>query len=196
MLGRDARGEALRLAREELDDAEPLGQRRGIGAALRALGLLEGGASGRQLLERAAATLERSPARLDHARALADLGGLMRRSGERSAAREPLRAALDIALDAGATRLAETAREELRATGAHPRRDRITGRDALTPSELRVARLAAEGRTNNEVAQALFVTAKTVDTHLSRVYSKLGISSRRELALALEKRAPDSDREP
>jgi DNA-binding CsgD family transcriptional regulator len=73
-----------------------------------------------------------------------------------------------------------------KSSGARLRRERVTGRDALTPSELRVARLASEGRTNNEVAQALFVTPKTIDTHLTRVYSKLGISSRRALAGVLK----------
>ena len=88
-------------------------------------------------------------------------------------------------MQAGATRLADRTRAELQSSGAHLRRERTSGPDSLTPSELRVARLAAEGRTNNEVAQALFVTPKTVDTHLSHVYAKLGISSRRELAAAL-----------
>jgi DNA-binding CsgD family transcriptional regulator len=91
-----------------------------------------------------------------------------------------------MAVEGGATRLADRARAELDSSGARLRRERIHGRDALTPSELRVARLAAEGRTNNEVAQALFVTPKTVDTHLTRAYSKLGISSRRALSAALE----------
>ena len=183
MLDRGARDEALRLAAEELEDAERVGQARGIGVALRALGVLEGD---RDLLRQASAVLEGSPARLEHARTLIELGASMRRAGERAACREPLRAGLDIALQGGAIRLAERARSELESSGARLRRERITGRDALTPSELRVARLAAEGRTNNEVAQALFVTPKTIDTHLTRVYSKLGISSRRALAGALK----------
>jgi DNA-binding CsgD family transcriptional regulator len=186
MLGGDERDEAHRLAAEELEDARHVGHARGIGVALRAVGLLEGGAAGRTHLEQAVAALEGSTAPLEYARALVELGAATRRAGERAAAREPLRAGLDLAVAAGATRLQERARTELAASGAHPRRLRVTGRDALTPSELRVARLAAEGRTNNEVAQLLFVTPKTVDTHLSNVYSKLGISSRRELGGALE----------
>ena len=186
MLGIERSDEARRLATAELDDARPLGQARGIGVALRALGVLEGGASGRERLEESVHVLQASSAVLEYGRALVELGASMRRAGERAAAREPLRQGLDLAVKAGATRLSERARAELEATGAHPRRDRITGSDALTPSELRVARLAAEGRTNNEVAQALFVTPKTVDTHLSHTYAKLGISSRRALAAALE----------
>ena len=186
MLPPDQRDEALTLTRDELGDARRLGYRRAIGIALRALGVLEGGESGRQHLEEAVAALESSGTRVELARALVELGAARRRVGERAACRPPLRTALDIATASGATRLADRAHTELEMSGAHPRRERITGRDALTPSELRVARLAAEGRTNNQVAQALFVTPKTVDTHLSRVYSKLGISSRRDLANALE----------
>jgi len=177
--------EAHRLANEELDDARRAGLARGIGTALRALGLIEGGAAGRYRLEEAVKILDGSPARLEHARALVDLGAALRRSGERAAARKPLLAGLDEAVEAGATRLAERAKEELAAAGARPRRLRASGPASLTPSELRVARLAAEGHTNLEIAQALFVTPKTVDTHLSHVYAKLGISSRQALGAAL-----------
>jgi len=183
MLGADAQDEALSLVRDELEDARTVGQARGIGVALRALGVLEGD---RELLQEAVAVLESSPARLEHARALIELGAFLRRAGHRAASRNQLRAGLDIAVKDGAVRLAERARAELESSGARLRRERVTGRDALTPSELRVARLAAEGLTNNEVAQALFVTPKTIDTHLSRAYSKLGISSRRALAAALQ----------
>jgi DNA-binding CsgD family transcriptional regulator len=71
------------------------------------------------------------------------------------------------------------------ATGARPRRMVRTGVDALTPSELRVARMAATGMTNREIAQALFVTARTVETHLTHAYPKLGIVSRERLGAAL-----------
>ncbi len=185
MLGPRERAEALQLAEDELRSARETGLGRATGVALRALGLLEGDAEGRRRLEESLSVLEGSGARVEQARTLVELGAAMRRSGERAAAREPLRAALDIASAGGATRLAERARTELEASGGRPRRERSSGRDALTPSELRVARLAAEGRTNNEVAQALFVTPKTVDTHLSHAYAKLGISSRRALSGAL-----------
>jgi DNA-binding CsgD family transcriptional regulator len=185
MLGADDHDEALSLVMEELEDARQVSQSRGIGAALRALGLIEGGGAGREHLSQAETVLRQGPARLEHARALVDLGAAMRRSGERAASRGPLRAGLDLALTAGATRLAGRARVELAAAGARPRRMHLTGRDALTPSELRVAVLAGAGRTNNEIAQALFITPKTVDTHLTNAYAKLGISSRRDLAAAL-----------
>jgi DNA-binding CsgD family transcriptional regulator len=183
LLSAEARDEALQLAHDELDDARRFGQSRAVGVALRAIGVLEGD---RDLLRQAVTVLQSSPARLEYARALIELGAAMRRAGERAASREHLRLGLDIAVEVGATRLAARARSELESSGARLRRERITGRDALTPSELRVARLAAEGRTNNEIAQELFVTPKTIDTHLSRVYPKLGISSRRAVAAALK----------
>ncbi|HKP91309.1 MAG TPA: helix-turn-helix transcriptional regulator, partial [Thermoleophilaceae bacterium] len=81
--------------------------------------------------------------------------------------------------------LAERARQELRAAGGRPRRARITGVESLTASERRVAAMAAEGLSNPEIAQALFVTKKTVETHLANAYGKLGIHSRTELPAAL-----------
>jgi DNA-binding CsgD family transcriptional regulator len=186
MIAADDRAEAKRLANAELEAARKLGHARAHGVALRTLGLLEGGDKGRKRLEESIRVLEGTAAHLEHARALVELGAALRRSGERAAAREPLRAGLDIAAGGGATRLAERARTELSASGGRPRRTRLSGLEALTPSELRVARLAATGRTNNEIAQALFVTPKTVDTHLSHTYSKLGIASRRALASLLD----------
>ena len=87
-----------------------------------------------------------------------------------------------------AHRIANQARTELIAAGAKPRRDAITGRDALTASELRVARLAADGLTNREIAQALFITTKTAKAHLSHIYRKLAISRRGQLPDALSGR--------
>ena len=92
---------------------------------------------------------------------------------------------MDRAHRCGARGLAERAAEELRATGARPRRHAQTGRDALTASERRVAALAAAGRSNREIAQELFVTVATVETHLRRVYRKLGVDGRPGLPAAL-----------
>ncbi|HUY59293.1 MAG TPA: AAA family ATPase [Solirubrobacteraceae bacterium] len=186
MLGPAERDEALALAGAELSDARRSGHPRRIGIALRALGTLEPDRdTGRSHLEEAVHVLEDSPARLEHARALVELGAARRRAGERAAAREPLRDGLDLAGRCGAVRLAERARAELAAAGSRPRRDYTTGRDALTPSELRVASMAAEGHTNKDIAQALFVTAATVETHLHHTYTKLDITSRKQLAVAL-----------
>ena len=149
------------------------------------MGLVEGGSRGEQLLRDAVATLADSPARLEHARALVDLGAALRRGNSRSEARQLLREGVDQAHRCGATALVTRANHELAATGAHPRTVMLSGLEALTASERRVAQMAADDLSNKEIAQALFVTVKTVETHLGRVYRKLAVRSRKELALAL-----------
>ena len=129
--------------------------------------------------------LERSPARLEHARALVNLGAGLFVRGERLAAREPLSQGLDLADRCGSAALAERAWAALVTTGARPRRVALTGPEALTAAEHRTARMAADGLGNREIAQALFVSTKTVETQLSRAYEKLGIRSRSELPAAL-----------
>ena len=178
--------QALELAESELADARRVGLPRSIGVALRTLGLLDGATVGIELLREAEMVLRDSPARLEHARALVELGGALRRANQRAAARDPLRAGVDLALRCGATRLSERARTELAATGARPRRLMLTGRDALTPTEQRIATMAAQGMSNPQIAQALFLTAKTVENQLGRVYKKLGVGGRAELPHALE----------
>lgn len=178
--------EAQRLAAEELELARIFNAPRPIGIAMRALGLALGGEEGIGLLEQAAVVLESSSDRLEYARTLVDLGAARRRGGRKSEAREPLRAGLEEARGCGATALVERAYEELQATGARPRKILYSGLEALTPSERRVAGMAAEGMTNREIAQSLFVTPKTVEVHLSHAYQKLDISSRRELPRALD----------
>ena len=182
------RRRARDLAGAELADVVAFGAPRALGVALRAAGLAEGGDRGLGLLEDSVAALRRSPALLERAHSLAELGAALRRAGRRAAAREPLIEALDLAARCGARPLAARAREELTATGARPRREWRTGAEALTPSELRVVRLAVEGRTNREIAHELYVTLKTVEGHLSRAYVKLAIAGRGQLAEALEPR--------
>lgn len=179
------REEALRLAAQGLSLAREAGGRRGIGIAARTLGCLTPGEEGIGLLGEAVELLGATRARLQHATALADLGAALRRANRRSQARGPLREALDLASRCGARGLEERARVELEATGARPRKAVLTGVESLTPSELRVARLAADGMTNREIAQSLFVTAKTVETHLRHAYRKLEVAKRSELATAL-----------
>jgi DNA-binding CsgD family transcriptional regulator len=176
---------ARRLALDELEHARAWGAPRAVSVALRAAARVGAGSQSLDLLHEATAILESSPARLEQAHAACDLGAALRRAGRRHDARDPLRRALDAAVACGAQSLARRARDELTAAGARPRRDRIDGRLALTASELRVASLAAEGRTNREIAQSLFVTIKTVETHLRHVFGKLGISGRQDLAAAL-----------
>ena len=173
------------LAREELELSQRWGAARTIGISLRALGLIEGGRTGAQRLREAVDVLADSPARLEYARALVDLGAALRRGNSRSEARQLLRQGLELAHRCGATALVAIANEELAATGAHARTILLSGLDALTASERRVAHMAAEDLSNKEIAQALFVTVKTVEQHLGRVYRKLDISSRRELGAAL-----------
>jgi DNA-binding CsgD family transcriptional regulator len=177
--------EARELAQEELELSRRWGAARNIGISLRALGLVEGGRTGDGLLREAVDVLAQSPARLEHARALVDLGAALRRGNSRSEARQLLRQGLELAHQCGASALVTRANEELAATGAHARTILLSGLDALTASERRVAQMAAGDQSNKEIAQALFVTVKTVEQHLGRVYRKLDIGSRRELAAAL-----------
>ena len=143
-----------------------------------------------ECLREAVDVLASSPAELELARALVDLGAAERRAGRRVEARRRLAEGKDGAAACGAHPLVQRAREELAAAGARPRRDRISGRDALTASELRVARMATEGKTNREIAEALWVTLSTVETHLTHVYRKLDIAGRTELPKALQSAAP------
>jgi DNA-binding CsgD family transcriptional regulator len=177
--------EAQPLAWEELELARTWGAPRALGAALRVAGLVEGGQQGLALLDEAVEVLADSPAKLEHAKARTELGAALRRANRRSDAREHLRHAVELATICGAVPLSARAETELLATGARPRRIALSGLESLTPSERRVAQMAAEGPTNREIAQALFVTPKTVEVHLSSVYRKLGISSRSQLPPAL-----------
>jgi DNA-binding CsgD family transcriptional regulator len=179
---------ARQLAAEEVTLAEPLDLPRAHGIALRTLALVEQTTDRIDLLKVAIAQLERSAARLEHARALIDFGAALRRMGQRADAREPLRQGLDLAHRCRAPLLAERARQELLATGARPRRPAVTGRDALTPTEARVANMAARGQSTPEIAQTLFVTPKTVETHLAHTYQKLDIHTRAELPRALSEK--------
>ncbi|GIF48288.1 regulatory LuxR family protein [Asanoa ferruginea] len=178
------RAEARRLAEEHLDLAARVDLPGPRGAGLRALARTSG-RKAVDLLEEAVAVLADSPERLEYARALVDLGAALRRGNHREAAREPLRLALTVADGGGMRLLARRARQELSAAGARPRRAAVTGVDALTSAELRVASLAAEGHSNPEIAQRLFVTRRTVETHLTHVYAKLGVTTRTDLAASL-----------
>jgi DNA-binding CsgD family transcriptional regulator len=126
-------------------------------------------------------TLAGADARLEHARALCDLGAALRRANRRADARAPLREALDLAHRCRAAAVAGRARTELLATGARPRRLVLSGVESLTPSERRVAAMAADGLSNPQIAQALFVSTRTVEGHLTHVFRKLDATARIEL---------------
>jgi DNA-binding CsgD family transcriptional regulator len=153
--------------------------------ALRAAGLVEDGSRGIELLRQSVGVLKSSAARLEHARAMADLGAALRRAGQRADSREILRTALDLAHRCGALALTERTHTELVAAGGRPRRLILSGLDSLTPSERRVAQLAAAGLSNREIAQHLFITTRTVEGHLTHTYQKLAIASREQLPAAL-----------
>jgi DNA-binding CsgD family transcriptional regulator len=137
------------------------------------------------LLQETVALLDGAGEPRERARAHFDLGVALRRAGRAIEAREPLRLAVDLAHRSGARELEDRALAELRATGAKPRRRLTSGAGALTPSERRIAVLAADGRLNREIAQMLFVTIATVEFHLGNAYRKLGIRSRAQLSAAL-----------
>jgi DNA-binding CsgD family transcriptional regulator len=196
LLRLDEPAEARRLAEEELQLARRFGAGRALGIALRAVALTDSSAPDVAMLEDSTKVLKVSGAQLEHARALVDLGGAIRRAGRRAEARDTLRRGYELAGHCGARALAETAMQELLAAGARPRRTALSGIDSLTPSERRIAELAADGLSNREIAQALFVTEKTVETHLGHVYPKLEISSRAELPAKLEHRHPVDERKP
>lgn len=182
----DERDRARHLADEELALAETYGAPRAVAVAALARGLVEPEAAGLPFLERAVEASAASPAHVVRAEALLGLGAVLRRQRGPKAAMEPLREALAVAQRAGATALVERARSEVVAAGGRPRRAARSGIEALTPGELRVVRLAAAGRTNREIAEALFVTRKTVDWHLRGAYRKLGVNTRDALAPLLE----------
>ncbi len=175
--------EARDLALENLELSRRFQAPGAIGIALRINGLMEN--RGLDTLAESVAILRTANSELELARSLAAQGAALRRAGHRSAALPVLREGLDIAARCGARPLAEEARAELVAAGARPRRAALTGPDALTASELRVARLAAADETNREIAQGLFVSLRTVEVHLTNTYRKLGVHSRSELATAL-----------
>jgi DNA-binding CsgD family transcriptional regulator len=153
--------------------------------ALRTRGLLDGGESGIATQRESVEVLRGSPSRLELAKSLVELGAALRRANRRVDSREPLHEGLDLADSCAATALARRARDELAATGARPRKVMLTGAASLTASERRICEMAAAGMSNPEIAQALFVTIKNVEGHLTHAYRKLDIGSRRELAEAL-----------
>jgi DNA-binding CsgD family transcriptional regulator/tetratricopeptide (TPR) repeat protein len=176
---------AAELAAENLSLARSFGAARSVALALRMAASVDRGERGLANLAEAVELLTGSSAELEHAYCLVAYGAALRRASHRTQALDPLRLGLDLATRCGAVPLADTAVQELHAAGARPRRAAVTGRDALTASELRVARKAAEGATNREIAQTLFVSTRTVEVHLTNTYRKLGIDTRQKLKAAI-----------
>ncbi|TJZ58744.1 hypothetical protein FCH28_00790 [Streptomyces piniterrae] len=179
------RATAARLAGEELELARAWGSPRTVAASLRALGLLRTGPAAIDALTEAVVLLESIPARIDLAHALTDLGEALHRDGHVKESRARLRQALDLADASGVAPLTERVYRALLATGARPRRKRLSGVSALTSRERRIATLAAEGMTNQQIATTLFITCRTVEFHLTRAFRKLAVNGRGDLAHVL-----------
>jgi len=177
--------EARTLAGEHAAMARAWGAARPLACALRVQGLTLGGEEGIVSLRESVQVARDSPGRLELALSLVELGAAERRANRRTAARDPLEEGLSLAHQCGARGLQDRALAELLAAGARPRRPPASGRDTLTPSELRIADLAAAGQTNREIAQRLFITPKTVEAHLARAFRKLHIGSRAQLPAVL-----------
>jgi DNA-binding NarL/FixJ family response regulator len=175
------RERAHEVAAADLLQARRWGAPVPLSRALRATALATVGPASLDALEQAVVVLSDSPALLERAHALHELGAALRRANRRAEARGPLREALALARGCGAVLLAKQAHDELAATGERVRRWTPIGVESLTPSERRVAEMAASGMTNRQIAQTLYLTVKTIETHLGAAYDKLGIRSRREL---------------
>jgi DNA-binding CsgD family transcriptional regulator/tetratricopeptide (TPR) repeat protein len=186
---RSSRSEIAAEALERLRErTRATGTELALGIEARSRALLSEGDVAEPLYREAIERLGRTHIRLDLARAYLLYGEWLRREGRRLGAREQLRAAHDMLAAMGIEAFAERARRELWATGETVRKRTVETRLELTAQEAQIARLAAEGRTNPEIGGALFISARTVEWHLRKVYPKLGITSRRELRRALPER--------
>jgi DNA-binding NarL/FixJ family response regulator len=182
----DRRAEAVEISDEYVDLARRFGAPLQISEALRCAARLAPADVRIQLLREAHDLVAQSGAEIERCHLLTELGRAEREDGDPHGARRHLSHAADLAVRIGAAPLAATAGDELRAAGARPRRLRLSGADSLTPSELRATQLASQGCTNSAIASSLYVSVKTVESHLARAFRKLGVRSRTELTAALD----------
>ena len=182
------RDHARELVEGGARDRAPLRAPEPVGEALRVRALLAPNEDMVELAREAVDVLAGSELRVAHTRALIDLGAALRRGGHRRDARAPLREGLDLANRCGSVIETDRAMDELRAAGARPRRPLRRGVDSLSAQERRVATMASEGLSNREIAEALFLTRRTVEMHLTGAYRKLDVSGRGELPAALAAR--------
>ncbi len=178
-------GAARALAEQELDLARRCRIPRALGVALRAAGTVTDGLRGLDMLAEAVAVLRTTPARLELARACHDFGVALLRRDDKRGARGALRDGLDLAVGCGATALAARLEERLHLAGGRVARSGSQGIRGLTAGEERVCTLAAQGYSNKQIAELLVVSLRTVETHLTGAYRKLGITGRPQLAAAM-----------
>jgi len=191
-----ARSGDAELARDALErlaeTTQPASNDLGVGIEARSRALLSDGAAAEELYREAIERLGRTRLRPELARAYLVSGEWLRREGRRIEAREQLRVAHEMLVEIGMEAFAERARRELVATGVKVRLRLAETRDQLTPQEEQIARLAGDGLSNSEIGSRLFISPRTVEWHLRKVFAKLGISSRRGLQDAL----PSGDGKP
>ncbi|MEU8781084.1 AAA family ATPase [Streptomyces sp. NPDC048637] len=184
------------LVEQELDLARRCQIPRALGAALRAAGTAANGPQGLDLLAEAVTVLGPTPARLELARTLHDFGVALMRRDDKRGARRALRQGLDLAVRCGATMLATRMGEQLHLAGGRVARSGGRGIRVLTAGEERVCTLAVRGFSNKQIAELLVVSLRTVETHLTGAYRKLGITGRPHLAAAMahaDRSHPGSD---
>jgi len=190
-----ARAGDTELARDALellsDTTQPCGTDWALGTEARCRALLSDGVAAEELYREAIDRLSRTRVRPELARAHLLFGEWLRREGRRVDAREQLRTAHGMLAAIGMEAFAGRARRELIATGEKVRKRSAETRDQLTPQEGQIARLARDGHTNQEIGAQLFLSARTVEWHLRKIFAKLGIGSRRELHAALAHSAQD-----
>jgi DNA-binding CsgD family transcriptional regulator len=184
-----ARAGDARLAHEALErlagTLQPCGTDIALGVEARSRALLSHGAAADTLHHEAIDRLGRTRLRPELARAHLVYGEWLRRESRRAHAREQLRTAFDLFTTIGMEAFAERARRELMATGETVHQSSTGTRDELTPQEEQIARLARDGLSNPEIGAQLFISTRTVEWHLRKVFIKLGIGSRRQLRAAL-----------
>jgi DNA-binding CsgD family transcriptional regulator len=184
-----ARGGDIELARDALErlaaTTQPAGNDAGLGIEARCRALVSDGATADDLYREAIDRLSRTLLRPDRARAHLLYGEWLRRAGRRTDARAQLGTAYEMLDAIGMAAFADRARHELRATGETVRKRTVDTVTTLTAQEAHIARLACDGHTNTEIGARLFLSARTVEWHLRKIFTKLGIVSRRDLRAAL-----------
>ncbi|WP_320064961.1 ATP-binding protein [Micromonospora sp. RTGN7] len=184
-LGHDSQAQVI--ARRQVASARGWGGARLLGQSLHTLAQLEPNEDDAlQLMQEAVSAFEGSYFHLDLGRTLVDLGRAQTRAGRQRDARDSFRRGLDMAHRCGAEMLAEQAHVDLVRSGGRPRRRAQSGRDALTPTEERIAQMVVGGKTNREIAQDLFVSLRTIELHLTNIYRKFRILGRSELVAAMD----------